>query len=55
MNSINRQFGKLMNKAPGDNSKVSVLLKDYEDADAILTKVHALFCLPLYSEAANFR
>jgi len=39
MNSMHRQFGKLMSKGPGDNAKVSVLLNDYEDADKALTKV----------------
>ncbi|CAP60844.1 uncharacterized protein PODANS_1_21130 [Podospora anserina S mat+] len=36
MQSMQRQFGKLLNKGPGDNAKVSVLLKDYEDADKVL-------------------
>lgn len=39
MQSVQRQFGKLWNKSPGDNAKVSVLLKDYEDADKALAKV----------------
>jgi amphiphysin len=39
MNSMHRQFGKLMSKGPGDNAKVSVLIADYEDADKTLTKV----------------
>jgi len=39
MQNVSRQFGKLWNKAPGDNAKVSVLLKDYEDADKALAKV----------------
>jgi amphiphysin len=39
MQSMQRQFGKLMNKGPGNNAKVSVILKEYEDADSILAKV----------------
>ena len=42
MNSMHRQFGKLMSKGPGDNAKVSVLIADYEDADKTLTKVGAM-------------
>lgn len=39
MQSVQRSFGKLLNKAPGDNAKVSVLLNDYEDIDKVLAKV----------------
>lgn len=39
MNSMHRQFGKLMSKGPGDSAKVSVLITDYELADKTLTKV----------------
>ncbi len=39
MQSVQRQFGKLPNKGPGDNAKVSVILTDYEDADKVLAKV----------------
>ncbi|KAB5559772.1 SH3 domain signaling protein [Coniochaeta sp. 2T2.1] len=39
MQSVQRQFGKLRSKGPGDNAKVSVLLNDYEDADKVLAKV----------------
>jgi hypothetical protein len=39
MQSMQRQFGKLMRKGPGDNAKVSVLLNDYEDADKVLAQV----------------
>lgn len=38
MQSVQRKFGRLMSKNPGDNAKVSVLLNDYEDADRILAK-----------------
>lgn len=36
---MQRQFGKLMNKNPGDNAKVSAVLNDYEDADTVLQRV----------------
>ncbi|ROW07159.1 hypothetical protein VPNG_07324 [Cytospora leucostoma] len=39
MQSVQRKIGKLRNKGPGDNAKVSTLLSDYEDADRILTKI----------------
>ncbi|KAI0130580.1 hypothetical protein BJ170DRAFT_701225 [Xylariales sp. AK1849] len=39
MQSMQRQFGKLTHKAPGDNAKVSVLLNDFEDADRVLAKL----------------
>ncbi|KAK3695620.1 hypothetical protein B0T22DRAFT_368462 [Podospora appendiculata] len=39
MQSVSRSFGKLWNKGPGDNAKVSVLLKDYEDADKVLAQI----------------
>ncbi|KAK6085462.1 SH3 domain-containing protein [Seiridium cupressi] len=39
MQSMQRQFGKLTHKAPGDNAKVSVVLNDYEDADNVLAKI----------------
>lgn len=39
MQSMHRQIGKLKNKGPGDNARVSVLLNDYEDADKVLVKV----------------
>lgn len=39
MQSVQRKFGKLMSRGPGDNAKVSVLLNDYEDADRVLAKV----------------
>lgn len=40
MHSVQRQFGKFMKRTP-DNSKVSVLLKDFEDADKLLTRVQS--------------
>lgn len=39
MQSMQRKFGRLLSKNPGDNAKVSALLNDYEDADRVLTKV----------------
>jgi len=39
MQSMQRQFGKLLNKGPGENAKVAVLLNDYEDADNVLAKI----------------
>jgi len=39
MQSMQRSFGRLLNKGPGNNAKVSVILKDYEDADKVLAKV----------------
>lgn len=39
MQSMQRQFGKLLHKSPGDNARVAVLLNDYEDADRLLVKV----------------
>ncbi|KAG8166480.1 hypothetical protein KVR01_002169 [Diaporthe batatas] len=39
MQSVQRKFGRLLGRSPGDNAKVSVLLNDYEDADRILAKL----------------
>ncbi|KAK4133484.1 hypothetical protein BT67DRAFT_52060 [Trichocladium antarcticum] len=39
MQSMQRQIGKLWNRGPGDNAKVSVLLNDYEDADKVLAQI----------------
>ena len=46
MQSMQRQFGKLWRKGPGDNAKVSVMLNDYEDADKVLAQVRRCHCLP---------
>lgn len=40
MQSVQRQFGKFM-KRSADDSQVSVLLKDFEEADMLLAKVCA--------------
>ncbi|KAI1327000.1 hypothetical protein F5Y16DRAFT_206571 [Xylariaceae sp. FL0255] len=39
MQSMQRQFGRMLRKAPGDNAKVAVILSDYEDADKVLAKI----------------
>lgn len=39
MQSVQRQFGKLLNRGPGENAKVAILLNEYEDADNVLAKV----------------
>ncbi|KAJ0384735.1 hypothetical protein COL922a_007737 [Colletotrichum nupharicola] len=39
MQSMHRQFGKLMNKSPGDNAKIAAILHDYEDAENLLGKI----------------
>ncbi|KAI0805468.1 hypothetical protein GGR55DRAFT_277728 [Xylaria sp. FL0064] len=39
MQSMQRQFGRMLHKAPGDNAKVAVLLSDYEDVDRVLAKI----------------
>jgi len=36
---MQRQFGKILNKGPGENAKVAVLLNDYEDADHVLSQI----------------
>jgi len=41
MQTVSRKFGQLMNKGPGENAKVSVLLNDYDDVDKVLAKVNA--------------
>ncbi|KAI8627050.1 hypothetical protein F5Y19DRAFT_186485 [Xylariaceae sp. FL1651] len=40
MQSMQRQFGRMLQKSPGDNAKVAVLLSDYEDADRVLAKIN---------------
>ncbi|KAI0395186.1 SH3 domain-containing protein [Xylariaceae sp. FL0594] len=39
MQSMQRQFGRMLQKSPGDNAKVAVLLTDYEDVDRVLAKI----------------
>jgi len=41
MQTMQRQFGKFM-KRSADESQVSVLLKDFDNADKLLTKVWKL-------------
>lgn len=39
MLSMQRKFGRMTTKRTADDSQVAVLLKDFEDADTLLTKV----------------
>ncbi|KAI0201842.1 SH3 domain-containing protein [Astrocystis sublimbata] len=39
MQSMQRSFGRMLNKGPGDNAKVAVVLSDYEDVDRVLAKI----------------
>ncbi|KAI0021426.1 SH3 domain-containing protein [Xylariomycetidae sp. FL0641] len=39
MQSMQRSFGRMLHKSPGDNAKAAALLGDYEDADRILTRI----------------
>lgn len=48
MQSMHRQFGKLM-KRSADDSHVSVLLKDFDNADTLLAKVRKLCSLFYYN------
>lgn len=43
MQSMQRKFGRITSKRSADDSQVAVLLKDFEDADSLLTKVGGLF------------
>lgn len=52
MLNINRQFGKFM-KRSADESQVSVLLKDFDDADKLLQKVFASL-LATYTPCLSF-
>lgn len=40
MERINKKFGRMMSKGPGDNAKVAIMLKEYDDADKMLAKVN---------------
>lgn len=42
MQSMQRQFGKIVSKVPGDDAKVSVLLQDFTNVDEVLTSVSLL-------------
>jgi hypothetical protein len=42
MQSINRQFGKIVSKGPADDAKVSVLLQDFANVDEVLTSVSSI-------------
>lgn len=39
MQSMQRRFGRMTTAKLADNSQVAVLLKDFEDADNLFTKV----------------
>ncbi|KAJ5919727.1 hypothetical protein N7454_009562 [Penicillium verhagenii] len=39
MQSVQRKFGRMTTKRTADDSQVAVLLKDFEDADNLLTKI----------------
>ena len=47
MQTVHRRFGKYM-KRSADESQVSVLLKDFEDADVLLTRVSANVKIQLF-------
>lgn len=46
MQAVHRQFGKFMKRLP-DDSQVSVLLKDFDDADQLLGRVRLISPQPL--------
>ncbi|KAH7021548.1 uncharacterized protein B0I36DRAFT_297285 [Microdochium trichocladiopsis] len=39
MQSMQRSIGRMIQKDPGDNAKTAVLLKDYDDAEQLLTRL----------------
>lgn len=39
MLGMQRKFGRMTTKKTADDSQVAVLLKDFEDADMLMTKV----------------
>lgn len=39
MQSLQRKFGQMTTKSSADDSQVAILMKDFEDADTLLTKV----------------
>jgi hypothetical protein len=45
MDSVQRQFGKMMSKGGTDDAKVSVLLQDFTNADQMLATVCSFFQL----------
>lgn len=55
MQSVQRHFGKYM-KRSADEKQVSVLLKDFEDADQLLTRVsQPNSAVPLETPVAGVR
>lgn len=53
MQAVHRKFGKFM-KRSADDSQVAVLLKDFDDADKLLTKVHSLPTLCYFKHSVRF-
>lgn len=43
MQSMQKRFGRMTTKRTADDSQVAVLLKDFEDADVLLSKVGSTF------------
>jgi amphiphysin len=39
MNTVHRQYAKVLHKGGEDDAKVTVLLQEYNDADKVLEKV----------------
>jgi len=54
MQSVQRHFGKYM-KRSADEQQISVLLKDFEDADQLLARVRTLSLVPYSHETQHFR
>jgi hypothetical protein len=43
MQNMQKRFGRMTSKRTADDSQVAVLLKDFEDADSLLSKVGSTF------------
>ena len=52
MQSVQRRFGKYM-KRTADEGQISVLLKDFDDADQLLTRVSCFCVVPMHFLAAK--
>lgn len=39
MQNMSRRFGRMTTKSSADDSQIAVLLKDFDDADMLLSKV----------------
>ncbi|KAJ5737589.1 uncharacterized protein N7483_002714 [Penicillium malachiteum] len=57
MLGIQRKFGRLTTKRTADDSQVAVLMKDFEDADMLLTKIieHTKSWLDAWTSIATFQ